>query len=198
MSFIEVFGFVTGLVSVWLAVKEHVWTWPIGILNSGAWLFLFAGAQLYTDAGLQVVYIVLGVIGWYWWLHGGDRRAALPISRTSRRTAAWLLAALIGGTAAFTVFNMALTSTDVPFWDGLTTTLSLVATFMLTRKLLENWFVWITVDVAYIALYSYKGLYLTAALQVVFIGMCIAGIIDWRRTLREAKTEPEQMEASLA
>ena len=185
---LEVLGFFTGLVSVWLAVRENVWTWPTGSLNSAAWGLLFVGSRLYTDAGLQLVYIALAVLGWYWWLRGGDRHSVLAVSRTPREEAIKLVAVGVLVTIAFTAMNARFTDTDVPFWDALTTVLSLVATYMLTRKRFENWYVWITVDVLYIALYSYKTLYLTAGLQVVFIGMCFAGLRDWRRSLREPET----------
>jgi nicotinamide mononucleotide transporter len=84
MSWTEILGFVTGAASVWLYVREHVWAWPLGIANSAFWFVLFWQSKLYLDASLQVVYIVLGVIGWYWWVNGGQRRNHLPV-RTTRR-----------------------------------------------------------------------------------------------------------------
>lgn len=189
MSRIEIFGFLTGLVSVWFAVKENVWTWPTGILNSGAWAVLFFGSQLYTDAGLQLVYVTLSALGWYWWLRGGEGRQQLSVSRTGLAEARRLIAIAVVMTVAFTVFNARFTDTDVPFWDAITTVLSLVATYMLTRKRFENWYVWIVADVLYIGLYAYKGLYLTAGLQLVFIAMCVAGLREWRGRLDQAELQ---------
>lgn len=157
--------------------------WPVGIVNAAAWLVLFGGAGLYTDAGLQVVYIVLGIAGWYWWLRGGADRSRLGVSRTSRGDVYGLVVAGVAGTALLTALNLAFTDTNVPLPDAATTAVSLVAQYMMTRKLVASWYVWITVDVAYIALYIYKDLYLTALLMPVFIAMCIVGLRDWRRAL---------------
>lgn len=185
----EVFGFLTGALSVWLTVKVSIWNWPVGIANSAFYLIVFFTAALYADASLQVVYIILGFLGWYWWLRGGDKRSHLPITRTRPLHALILLAFLAAFTYAETVFLIRINDA-APFWDALTTALSLVAQYMLTRKLLENWFVWITADVIYIALYLYKNLYLTAILYCIFMLMCMAGIRQWLRTLREQSPEP--------
>jgi len=198
LSLVEIVGFLTGLVSVWLTVRENIWTWPIGIINSGAWAWLFFGAKLYTDAGLQFVYIALAILGWFWWLHGGEQRRELPVARTSSRMAVVLTTSIVLGTLLLTAFNVFATDTDVPFWDAFPTVLSIAAQFMLARKLFENWFLWITVDVIYIGLYVSKGLYLTASLQVVFIVLCVAGIREWFRSMAdEAREEPPFQETEV-
>jgi nicotinamide mononucleotide transporter len=185
----EVFGFLTGALSVWLTVKVNIWNWPVGIANSAFYLIVFFTAALYADAALQVVYIILGFLGWYWWLHGGNNRSQLPITRTRPLHALILLALLAAFTYAETVFLVRIND-SAPFWDALTTALSLVAQYMLTRKLLENWFVWITADVIYIALYLYKSLYLTSILYLIFMLMCVAGARQWLRAAREQQQAP--------
>jgi nicotinamide mononucleotide transporter len=179
----EVLGFVTGAWCVWLTVKENVWNWPIGIANDAFFLVLFLRASLFADAGLQVVYIVLGVLGWYWWLRGGAGKTELPVSRTGTRTALVLAVLLVVSTAGLTI-GLARVNDAAPFWDALTTVLSLVAQYMLSRKLIENWFVWMTADVIYVALYVYKHLDLTAGLYGIFFAMCVAGFLHWRASLR--------------
>lgn len=178
----EVLGFVSGAWCVWLTVKERVLAWPVGLVNSGSWLVLFAGSQPYTDAGLQIVYLVLGCLGWWWWVHGGTDRTELRVARTSRPAAVALAVGGVAVTGFLTWVNATFTATDVPLADAATTATSLVAQLMLCRKLLGNWLVWIVVDVAYIGLYAYKGLWLTAALMPVFIAMCIRGHVSWRRS----------------
>jgi nicotinamide mononucleotide transporter len=172
----EVLGFVSGAWGVWLTVKENIWNWPIGLLNSAFFLVLFLGAHLFADSGLQVIYLVLGVLGWYWWLRGGTGQSTLPISRTTARTALLLAGILIVGTLVMTVVLQRID-------DVLTTVLSLIAQYMLTRKLLENWLVWLTADAIYIGLYAAKGLPLTAILYAMFFAMCVAGLRGWRASM---------------
>lgn len=186
MSLMEVLGFVTGLVSVWLFARQNVWAWPIGIANSGCWLLLFWQSRLFLDAGLQVVYIGLSVWGWYWWLRPagseGTVGSALPVARTSR----WESLVLVGVGVAATAglwWAMAVQDDAMPFWDAATTVVSLIAQYMLTRKLLGNWWCWIAVDVAYVGMYAVQHLFLTAALQPLFIAVCLSGWRSWRRDL---------------
>jgi nicotinamide mononucleotide transporter len=163
-------------------VKQNIWSWPIGIANSAFFLALFFSARLFADMGLQVIYIVLGFLGWYWWLRGGEDRTTL---RVSHATPVTLLAlGLLGAvaTAGLTVFLRSI-GDAAPFLDALTTVLSLVAQYMLTRKLIENWYVWIAADIIYIGLYSSRGLYLTAALYALFLALCVMGLRGWRGAL---------------
>lgn len=179
MSWIEVAGFTTGALSVLLFVKERVTAWPVGIANSVCWLVLFWQARLYLDASLQVVYIALGVAGWYWWLHGRTPAGELPVARTGRGDATVLALAAVVATGALWFSQVRWTDAALPFWDAVTTVVSLVAQYMLTRKLYENWYLWIAVDVAYVGMYASQGLYLTAALQPLFIALCVQGLREW-------------------
>jgi nicotinamide mononucleotide transporter len=183
MDITEVLGFVTGAWSVWLTVKENVWNWPIGIANSAFYVIVFAHARLFADSSLNGLYVVLGFLGWYWWLRGGVNRAVLHVGRTNAITAVILVVLGVAGTIGMTRF-LAAVHDSAPFLDALTTVLSLIAEFMLARKLLENWYVWITADVIYIGLYTYRSLYLTSALYAIFLTMCIAGWMRWSRSWR--------------
>jgi len=185
MNWIEIVGFVTGALSVWLAARGHVWTWPIGIVNSACWLLLFWTTRLYFDSTLQLVYIALGSAGWYWWLYGGPARDDLPVSGVSRRLAAFLVVIGLTATALLWWVDANIIHSAMPMWDASTTVLSLVATYLLCRKLIATWWIWIAVDFAYIWMYTTEGLYLTAALQPLFIAMCIVGLIGWRRKLSD-------------
>src|SRR5690349_8707675 len=185
MSWTEVAGFVTGAVSVWLYVRQNVWAWPVGIANSMCWLVLFWASRLYLDAALQLVYIGLSVAGWYWWLRGGERPGELPVARTRRREMLALTGVGLVGTLGLW-WAMAAVSDVLPLPDAATTVVSLIAQYMLTRKLLGNWWCWIAVDAAYIVMYTSQHLYLTAALQPLFIAMCMAGWRRWRTDLPDA------------
>src|SRR5215208_4897750 len=169
----EALGFVTGALCVYLVVRENVWNFPVGIANSAFFLVLFAGARLYGDAALQVIYIALGLQGWYLWLRGGEDRTPLNVGRASRRLLAGVAAFVVVGTTGLTFFFHYVHG-SAPFLDALTTVLSLGAQYLLNRKAVENWWLWMTADVVYIYLYFYKGLHLTAVLYFVFFGLCVA------------------------
>jgi nicotinamide mononucleotide transporter len=183
VSWAEAAGFVTGAVCVWLVAREHVANWPTGIANNVFFGVLFWAAGLYADAGLQLGYLGLGAYGWWQWVAGGPRGPA-QVSRTSRDE--WLALAVAGalGTAALTVLLSRVTNSTVPFWDAVTTVLSLLATYGQCRKRLESWWLWIAADLIYVPLYAYKQLYLTAGLYLVFLGLCVIGLVSWRASLR--------------
>ncbi|HEX8150813.1 MAG TPA: nicotinamide riboside transporter PnuC [Pyrinomonadaceae bacterium] len=178
----EALGFVTGALCVYLVVRENVWNFPVGIANNAFFLVLFAGARLYGDAALQVVYIALGFQGWYLWLRGGENRTPLRVGRASRRLLAGVAAFVVAGTAALTLF-FRYVNDSAPFLDAFTTVLSLGAQYLLNRKAVENWWLWITADVVYIYLYAARGLQLTAVLYLVFLCLCVAGLRSWLRTM---------------
>lgn len=179
-SWIEILAFVTGVWCVWLAARRHILNFPVGIINTSLFVVLFLGVGLYADMVLQFVYIALGVAGWYWWLRGGPQRSALAVRRTSPAHRAVLVAALGATTWAIYYLLSSHTDSTVPELDALTTALSLVAQYMLSRKLLEHWYVWISADLIYIPLYASKGLYLTAGLYAIFLTLCVYGLLAWR------------------
>ena len=190
LQFTEVIAFITGGYCVWLAVVENIWNWPIGIANAVAFLILFLHSKLYADAGLQVVYIVLGFLGWYWWLKGGEHKSTLKVSRISYKEVIVLTLLGIVATAGF--YRLLSNIHDIaPFLDGLTTVSSLIAQYMLTKKYLENWYVWIATDVVYIGLYAFKHLVLTSILYVIFLSMCIVGVRDWKRQPAKAMLDED-------
>lgn len=184
ISWTEVLGFGSGALCVWLVARQHIANWPIGIANNLFFILLFTSSGLYADAGLQLVFITLAVWGWWTWAHGGGPGSTeLPVSRTGRAEWAWLTAAGLVGTLALTLLLDRVTDSTVPFWDALTTALSLMATYGQCRKLLESWWLWIAADVVYIPLYAYKDLYLTSLLYVGFLALCVVGLVGWRREL---------------
>jgi nicotinamide mononucleotide transporter len=149
-------------------------------------LLLFATAGLYADAGLQVVYMVLAVYGWWSWRFGGAQHDGLKVSAMPGRTALVLGAATLLTTLGLWALLDRVTDSSVPLWDAVTTALSLAATYGQTRKYLQCWWIWIAADVLYVPLYASKGLWLTAGLYVGFILLCLNGYLSWRRDLRQA------------
>ncbi|MFD9635129.1 nicotinamide riboside transporter PnuC [Streptomyces violascens] len=184
LTWTEILGFATGALCVWLVARQHIANWPVGLANNVFFIVLFLQAGLYADAGLQVVFIALAVYGWWTWAHGGGSGSgALPVRRTTRTEWLWLLAAGAVGTVALTFLLGAATDSTVPFWDALTTALSLAATYGQCKKLVESWWLWIAADVVYIPLYAHKELYLTSLLYAGFLALCLVGLRGWRREL---------------
>lgn len=180
---LEAASVVTGAVCVWLTVRESVWNFPISLANVSLFCILFFGARLYADAGLQVVYFVLSVIGWRLWLHGGERGTALHVSRIGRAKVRLVAAA---GVTLTLVLWIAVRHVggSASFFDALTTSISLCAQWMLNRKYVESWYAWIAADLVYIPLYAYKELYLTSGLYAVFLVMATMGLLRWTATWR--------------
>ena len=181
----EVFGFTTGAACVLLVVDESVWNFPVGIANNALFLVLFARSRLFGDMSLQLVYLALGGLGWWQWTRFKGGAAGEAQSRDLRITRAsnserWTL--LLFAIAATPPLRSALqwARGAAPFLDAFTTVLSLVAQWLLNRKRMENWYVWIAADVIYVYLYLQRHLPLTALLYALFIPLCIAGLVRWR------------------
>ena len=191
-ALIEPIAVLTGIACVALTVRQQIVSWPIGIVSSALFLALFLGAGLYADSTLQVLYIGLGFYGWWHWLRGGPSRDALPVTTASTGVRVALVLGTVVATIAVGAFLDAATDSTVPYADAATTILSLAAQFLLTRKYIESWPVWIFgVNVPFIAIYLYKGLAMTAGLQLVFIALSIAGWLAWRRSMAE-RIEPSR------
>lgn len=185
MDPLEIAGVLTGVVAVWLTTRQNPWCWPIGLVNVLLFTVVFFRAKLYADAGLQVVYAVLCVYGWWAWLRGGSGGEALKVARTPVRVA---VLCLLAGTLAAAALGLTLrhrTDASFPFWDSGTTSGSLVAQFLQTRKWIENWIVWIVVDTVYIGIYLAKDLRLTAGLYAGFLVLAVLGWRSWSRSLAE-------------
>ena len=147
MSTIEIVAAMLGAIGVWLAVRQNIWSWPVGIAGVTLYVIVFHRAKLYADMGLQVVYIVISFYGWYEWLYGGPGRTTLRVTRTTPRQ--WIVLATLGVAGAWVTGTLLGRHTDasLPYLDSALTGTSLVAQWMMTRKLLENWIVWVTADI---------------------------------------------------
>lgn len=180
-SWLETAGAVTGAACVLLVVRRSVWNFPLGIISCAAYLVFFAQGRLFADAGLQIVFIVLGVHGWLAWLRGRTGEV-IPVRRVplGELTALACLfpAVWLGLTALLEAVGGA-----APLLDAFVTTLSLAAQWLLNRRFVETWLGWMVVDQVAVALFWSREMYLTAGLYAVFLGMCIAGLIAWRAEL---------------
>jgi nicotinamide mononucleotide transporter len=187
VTWVEVFGFGTGALCVYLVVVQNIWNWPIGIANNAFFLLLFLDSGLYADSALQIAFGVLGCYGWWQWLARGPRADELPVRRSRGGEAFGQLAASLAGTVLVALVLARFTDSTVPVWDGAVLALSLVATYGQALKLVESWWVWILVDTISVPLYLAKGLYLTAILYAGFLALCLAGLRAWSTELRRAR-----------
>ncbi len=185
MSFtpLEAAAVLFGIVSVYLSVRENIWSWPTAIVNVTLYIFVFRGARLYADMALQVVYIAISIYGWYSWLHGGRGRSELPVSKGTPRLWGALASIAVVSAALLGIALSRWTDASLPYVDASTSATSLVAQWMMARKILENWVVWVAVDVVYIAMFLYKSLYLTAFLYAVFLVLAAMGYVQWKKSL---------------
>ncbi len=183
----ELIGFVSGVICVYLVVKQNIWNWPVALVNAFFYIIVFYQARLYADMGLQVIYIILSIYGWYEWLHGGKDHGKLSVTRTRASEGLLLTLIAVVSTLGVGYFLTAYTNADLPYWDALTTVVSLCAQFLMARKKLESWVLWISVDIIYIGMYYYKALYLTMLLYAIFLVLATAGYFAWRKSFLEMK-----------
>jgi nicotinamide mononucleotide transporter len=192
-NFIELFGAVTGILYVILEVKQNRWLWFVGILTSAVYVWVFFKGKLYADMSLQGYYLVISFVGWYWWTWGDRERGRrgegekkeLEVTRIKRKTAIILATVFVVLYAAIYLILSKLTDSPVPLWDSFITSLSIVATWMLARKIYEHWYLWIIVNTVSAILFITRGLYPTVILYTVYCIMSFAGLIAWKKTIKK-------------
>jgi nicotinamide mononucleotide transporter len=182
MSLAEVAGFIFGIAGIFLTMKENPWCFPVGLANVIISLFIFFGQKLYADALQQVVYIILLTYGWWNWLHG-PVKSSLPVTVSDARLLIRLLLIWIAGSVSLGWVLHRYTDASTPWPDSIATVLSFIAQWMIARKKLENWILWMIVNVMYISIYLYKDLYLYAVLFSIYLLLAIKGHLIWRQAL---------------
>lgn len=181
---LEIAAVIFILANVWLATKENIWTWPTGIIGVILYTIVNYKAKLYANAGLQIIYFVLSIFGWYEWLHGGENKTELHVRRANVRQWTGCAIASVLLTAAVMELLRWTHDSQQTFLDAATTALSIVGQWLMNEKLIENWWFWLVVDIAYVPIYLHAGNWLTAGLYAVFCVLCIKGIVDWKRSMR--------------
>jgi nicotinamide mononucleotide transporter len=235
-NYIEIFGAVTGVLYVFLEIRQTIWLWPVGIMTSAVYIWVFFTGKLYADMSLQGYYLAISILGWYWWARGagmpaeasakaglraqgsgqkedgagqkengsglraqssgqraegGGLKEELKVTRLNLRTGIILSAVFIPLFAVMWLVLDRVTDSPVPVRDSFITSLSIIATWMLARKIYEHWYLWIVVNTTASFLFFTRGLYPTVILYIVYGIMSFAGLRAWRRTIRtETGTEP--------
>ena len=180
---LELVAVVTGFACVWLAARESLWNFPIAIFSCLLFVVVYFRAKLYADCGLQGLFILLSGYGWYQWLYGGRDATELRVTHAQGRE--WLLGAAFAAvfTLGFGYYLRYHTDAAFPYIDSFTTAGSIVAQYLLTRKRLENWLLWLLVDVIYVPMLWYKDLYFVSLLYFLYLIVAAYGYWQWRREL---------------
>lgn len=176
-SIVEAFAVVVTLVCVWLMAKENILGWPIGIVGCVLYIYIFHGARLYSDVLLQVFFLVTQIYGWYAWGKGGGEE--LEITRLALVPALAWSAVAVAGILGLGTFMKRRTRAALPYWDAVTTVLSVIAQLLLTRKIFESWVLWVTVDLVAIGVYYARRLYMTCLLYAILLAMATMGLLGW-------------------
>ena len=189
---LEIVAVATGFVCVWLTIRQNIWTWPITIVSSLLFGLLFFDAQLYGTMGLQALFIIIAIYGWRSWLRAGPDGGQLQVSKITLKIGIVLLTVTAIGIAILFFGLIRHTASPYPLPDSVTTVLSISASWMAARKILESWLVWIITDVIYVGLYITSELYLTCLLYAVYLAMAVGGYISWRRNLPTNEVAPQK------
>ena len=185
VTWLEVVAFVLALANIACNVFEIHWGWPLTMLASGLYAWLFYSSKLYGEAGVNVFFALTAGWGWSQWLrgHNDDGQAPLQITRLSPWALQYVVLAWAALWLACTFVLLRITDSDVAWADGFVTAGSLVGTYLLGRKYIANWPTWVIVNIASVALFAHKGLALTVVLYIVFLGLAVWGWIGWHRRL---------------
>ncbi|MBQ3617755.1 MAG: nicotinamide mononucleotide transporter [Bacteroidales bacterium] len=178
-NWLEIVGTIIGFVYLWQEVKASIWLWLTGIVMPAIYTVVFYQSGLYADFGIQVYYIIAALYGFLFWKFGKKQDKPLPIVHTSVRQGVILFLITVLVFIPIYLILTKFTDSTVPFYDSATTALSIVALWMLAKKHVEQWFVWIAVDAVSSALYFYKGIYFTAVLYAVYTVVAIYGYKKW-------------------
>ncbi len=179
--YVEVCGTITGFLYLGFSIRQHFLTWPVGLLNALFYIAVFYTSRIYADMTLQFYYVVISIYGWWCWYHGSATGNSLMVTKTD---AALWLKLMMSFFLLFIVIAYILlhyTDSQVPYWDALTTALSIVATWMLARKKIEHWLVWVVVDAISMGLFIFKKLYPTTLLFFVYTVLAVYGYAEWKK-----------------
>ncbi len=182
---IEIAAVLFSLAYLYFSIRQQILLWPMGIISAVLYMAVFYQSKFYADMGLNGYYLVVSVYGWIHWRRAGKEGAVLPVSRVTAPAAVWLGLLTLTGFLGIGWILDRFTDSPIPYWDALTTAASFAATWMLARKILEHWIVWIFVDAISIGLYLYRGLYPTLVLFAVYTTMAIIGYLEWKKTIRK-------------
>ena len=186
---VEVFAVMLGIANVGLLMRRSIWNYPFGIAMVSLYAFIFYEAKLYSDMLLQGFFFTVQFYGWWYWLQGMPADGHIKVRMLERKTYPMYGLVALLGTLALGTLMASKTDAALPYWDATTTVLSIIAQILLARRRLENWILWIVVDILAIGIYYTKGLYPTMALYAIFLVMATGGLFIWWRAMDNSKEQ---------
>lgn len=186
-TILEIIAVVFGLLSVWYSKKINILVYPTGIISVVIYVYICLGAKLYADMGINFVYFVMSIYGWYNWTRKDSLKKMLPISFCTKKEHLINIAMFLFFFISLSFILTNYTDSNVPYWDSLTTSIFIIGMWLMAMKKVENWILWIIGDIISIPLYFYKGLVLTSLQFTVFLGIAILGYYAWKKKYLEDK-----------
>lgn len=184
-NFIELLGALLSVLYLFLSIRQNILLWPVGILSALLYMIVFFQTKFYADMGLNGYYFFISIYGWITWRKvNRGKGSVMPVVHVGRIRSVILLIIVL---LLFIVIGYLLnnyTDSPIPYWDAFTTAGSIVATWMLTRKIIEHWILWVVIDLVSLGLYLHRGLFPTAVLFAIYTTMAVVGYIQWRRSIK--------------
>lgn len=185
-NWLEIIGFITALFSIYLQIKQKAAYWPVSMLMVSLYIAIYYNSKFYADMSLQFYYLFVSVFGWYFWVSGKRKsisKKKITVAQTTKRQklSLLLLTIVFFGTISFVLKNY--TDSPIPYWDALTTAISFTATWLLAKKYIENWLLWLVANPISVGLYIYRELYLTAILFIILSFLAVVGYLQWKKDL---------------
>jgi len=181
-NYIEILATLTGMIYLLYSIEGKIQLWFFGLITSSLYIYVFYSSGIYADMAINIYYVFISIYGWYHWKYPGRKSIKeLPISRLKFKTGLTLLLVSLLLFLAIAILLIEFTDSVIPWGDAFTTAFSITATWMLARKIMEHWLIWILVDLVSVILYIYKGLYPTVILFILYTTLAIAGYLQWRK-----------------
>jgi nicotinamide mononucleotide transporter len=185
-NWLEIIGLFSGLLCVWLLIRENVLTFPIGLIYAVVTVVVVARANLFADVLLNLYYVIMNAYGWYFWIYGARERRtseALLVAWVPKTQWPLIVGVIVLGTVLMGLYFSTQTEASLPYPDSFTTVASFVAMWMSAKKYLESWILWLVIDVIQVGLYIVKGIEAYALLYLIYLFMAVYGWLQWRRHL---------------
>lgn len=184
---LEVFATIFGLLSVWFSMRENILVFPTGIINTSIYVYILFFAGLYGDMSINAYYFAMSIYGWYKWSRKTDDNHYIPIRYATSKEKLYSVILLISSFAILSFILKNYTSSNVPYIDAFTTSIFFVGMWLMAKKVVENWILWIIGDIITIPLYIYKGLTITSFQYLIFTILAIAGYLAWKKQVNKPK-----------